>query len=374
MTTTAGRYIQSLAGYRTFVPNRLPPPLTITPELARLIETTIHALGRVEMCRTLLPNIDLLIYSSLQREAIASSTIEGTIASVDELVRFQALETAERQAVREVANYVNALVWGCEQLQTRPISANMMLGLHERLLDDVRGANQAGQFKRLQNYIGSHVEGGINAAIFVPPPPEFVQDLIDDLEAYINAENRESRLVQCALAHYQFETIHPFHDGNGRVGRLLIILQLIQLGLLTAPLIYPSVYFERRRETYYQLLQSVREQSLWEDWLIFFVTGIKNQCDETIQLTQLILDLREQLRQTIINARRKATMNEVLNAFFQHPLRSVREISDHTHLAHTTIQPALDDLSDLGIVEEITGRQRGRMYVCRPILHAIMGG
>ncbi|EFO81785.1 filamentation induced by cAMP protein Fic [Oscillochloris trichoides DG-6] len=320
----------------------------------------------------LLPNVDLLVYGSLRREALASSTIEGTIASVDELIRYQVTELSEREAVREVNNYARALEWGVAQLQHLPISSRLILGLHAILLDEVRGGQTAGIFKNRQNYIGSHPFEPIEHAVFVPPSPDDVPMLISDLERYINKTNQESRIVQCALTHYQFETIHPFNDGNGRVGRLLIVLQMIQLGLLTAPLIYPSVYFERTRQQYYACLQAVRDQSAWDEWIAFFARGMVEQCIETVTLTRTILDLREQFR-TVGHARRRATLNQVLDAFFHEPVRTVRQICDYTKLNHTSIQPALDDLMALNIVYELTGKQKGRVYACRPVLDAIFG-
>jgi Fic family protein len=370
---SSGQYKQSIGGHRTFIPNPLPPWLDLMSALQRQIEDTTHLLGQVEMCRTLLPNANLLIYSSLQREALASSTIEGTIASADELIRFQVSDHSDRQAVREVANYVEALQWGRDQLSSRPLNLNLILGLHERLLAGVRGAGRAGSLKSSQNYIGSSQSAPIDAAVFVPPPPEDVLELMTDLERYLNGDNAEPRIVQCALIHYQFETIHPFHDGNGRVGRLLIILQMIQQGLLSAPLIYPSVYFERNRHEYYSHLQSVRDSNGWQTWIAFFVEGVRQQCQDTITFTQTILQLRERLRTETRSATRRAALQEVLDAFFYEPVLSVRQISERINLLHTSIQPALNDLQAMGIVYEITGKQKGRVYACRPVLDAIFG-
>lgn len=237
----------------------------------------------------------------------------------------------------------------------------------------MRGESQAGRFKARQNYIGSHPDEAIEDAVFVPPPPEKIIDLIKDLESYINSENHEPRVVQCALAHYQFETIHPFHDGNGRVGRLLIILQMIQLGLLSAPLIYPSVYFERTREEYYRRLQEVRDRSDWNGWVNFFARGIKEQCRETIDFTQVILGLRKQMRDDVSGITRRAAVNEVLDTFFMEPVLTVRKIVDRTSMAHNTVQAALNELIEREIVYEITGRQKGRSYACSPVLAAIFG-
>ncbi len=368
-----GVYKISVQGHRTFVPDPLPPSLSLPAAVERQVEEATHLLGQVEMCRTLLPNANLLIYSSLQREALASSTIEGTIASPDELVLYQVSDYSERAAVREVANYREALEWGVEQLAMRPIATVLILGLHERLLEGVRGASSAGRFKDRQNYIGSHPSDPIEHAVFVPPAPEEIRDLIAGLERYINAENREPRVVQCALTHYQFETIHPFNDGNGRVGRLLIILQMIQLGLLSAPLIYPSVFFERTRAEYYQRLQDVRDNGAWDTWIAYFALGITQQCQETISFTRTILSLRQRLLQEVGYVRRRASLRAVLDAFFQEPVLSIRRISEQANMASNSVQTALNELQQLGIVYEVTGRQKGRVYACRPVLDAVFG-
>lgn len=374
MAYTPGAYEVSLQGYETFVPDPLPPPLSLPTAVEKEVEETTHLLGQVEMCRTLLPNADLLTYSSLRREALASSTIEGKVASANELVRFEVSRTSEREAPREVFNYAEALEWGFEQLDTLPLVSRLILGLHERLLWGVRGASNAGRLKEQQNWIGPYPNAPIEEAIFVPCAPEDTPNLMGMLERYLNLENQEPKLVQCALTHYQFETIHPFGDGNGRVGRLLIVLQLIQLGLLSAPLIYPSVYFERNRDKYYGLLQKVRERGEWNEWIEFFVRGVKQQCFETIKFTHHILQLREELHQAVGDVRRRASLSAVLDAFFYDPTLSIQEIQDRANISsYHTVRSALEDLEAQGMVYEITGRQRGKVYACIPVLDAIFG-
>lgn len=374
MAYTPGAYEVSLQGHRTFIPDPLPPMFSLSSAVKREVEDTTHLLGQVEMCRTLLPQADLLTYSSLRREALASSTIEGTIASADELVRFEASESSEREAPREVFNYAQALEWGVEQLDTLPLVSRLILGLHERLLLGVRGASNAGRFKNQQNWIASYSNAPIEEAVFVPCAPEDTLNLMGMLERYLNLENEEPKLIQCALAHYQFETIHPFGDGNGRVGRLLIILQLIQMGLLSEPLIYPSVYFERNRDEYYGLLGLVRERGMWNEWSEFFVRGIKEQCLETIKFTQRILQLRQELHQAIGDVRRRASLSAVIDAFFHDPTLSIQEIQERANISSPhTVRSALEDLTERGIAYEITGRQRGKVYACTPVLDAIFG-
>ncbi len=371
MVTVPGTYKRSPEGHDTFVPLPLPPPdLSLPPSIYRQVEDTAHLLGQVERSRTLV-NADLLIYSSLQREALASSTIEGIIATADELVLFQVSRHFDREAVREVANYSSALEWGVQKMHERPLGAVLILGLHERLMSGVRGAHGAGRFKEHQNHIARGASRDIEDAVFIPSAPTEAPGLIYDLERYIHSENLEPKLVQCALVHYQFETIHPFRDGNGRVGRLLIMLQMIDLGLLSAPLIHPSVYFERTRDEYYQQLQNVREQGMWNEWIEYFVRGIKEQCEETISFTQAILDLLTQLRREIPNVRRRASMVAALEAFFEYPVLTPKQISDQAKMSVGAARTALNELERLEIAREITGRKKGRIYACEPLLDAI---
>jgi len=371
MQLTPGEYRRSSGGYDVFIPAPLPPALKLGRATLAAIEEATHLLGQVEMSRALLPNPELLIYGSLQREAIASSTIEGTVASPDELVLFQAVQREDTAAVREVANYAASLRWGIEQLASLPIASRLILGLHERLMSGVRGGSTAGSYRTSQNYIAPNRGVPIERALYVPPPPEMVQDLMGDLERYINSEQGEPRLVQCALAHYQFETIHPFGDGNGRVGRLIILLQLVQLGLLSAPLIHPSVYFEQSRGQYYWLLQDVRASGAWEDWIAYFVEGIAAQCRESVAFARRVLELQSALKAGIASLRRRAAAGAVLDAFLSIPVMPVSQIRDVTGLATNTVLAALEELQANGIVREMTGRQRGRVYACIAVLDAV---
>ena len=300
--------------------------------------------------------------------------LEGTITTADELVRFQASHHAIRPETRKVANYREALEWGYEEIQKRPLAGSLILGLHARLLRGVRGGSGAGSYKQQQNYIGDRPDDPIDRALFIPPGPTVVPKLVQQLEQYINGENEDPRVVQCALTHYQFETIHPFKDGNGRVGRLIIILQMIQLGLLSAPLIYPSVYFERTISVYYQRLQDVREHGAWDEWIGFFAEGIRQQALETRTFTHVILGLRQNLHDEIGNVSRRASINAVLDAFFQHPVLSLSEVTRQARMARHSAQKAVDLLQEHDIVYEMTGKEKGRVYACRPVLDAIFRG
>jgi Fic family protein len=371
MQKIPGVYKQSSQTYRTFYPNPLPPPLTLSAKAQRVVEEATHLLGQVEMCRTLLPNANLLVYSSLQREALASSTIEGTITSPDALIRYQVGQHPEDEVGHEVANYSQALTWGCDQLPKRPIAYVLIVGLHEQLLHGVRGSGAIGRLKDRQNRIGSDPREPIEAAVFIPPSPDDTVQLLGDLEQYINnQDNKEARVVQCALVHYQFETIHPFNDGNGRVGRLLIILHMMQLGLLSAPLIYPSVYFERQRSAYYDHLQAVRDKAAWHEWIEFFAQGIVDQCHETIAFTRTILALQDSL-QSKAGIRKRATTTAVLNAFFNEPVLSVTAVAEQAHISYNSAQAVIAELEKGKIVRELTGKQKGRIFACDPVLDAI---
>ena len=371
-----GTYQKTPAGHKAFFPNALPPLMDLPNKTIRLIEQATYSLGQVEMCRTLLPNASLLIYSSLQNESLASSTIEGTIASPQELVLFQIGQQSQRQekeAPREVSNYRTALEWGCEQIKTRPISVNVLLGMHALLMHEVRGTTSAGRFKVFQNAIGSQPTDTIEQAVFVPSPPEAVPGLMTDLENYINLDAQESKVVQCALAHYQFETIHPFVDGNGRVGRLLIILQMIQLELLSAPLIYPSVYFERNRQDYYKRLQGIRDNGEWNPWIEFFANGIVEQCKKTLDFTQTILGLRQTIQAEVAHVTRRAAITGVIDAFFRAPVGSIADIAKSANMSINSAQGAVDILKMNNLVIELTGKSWGRVYACRPVINAIFG-
>lgn len=192
-----------------------------------------------------------------------------------------------------------------------------------------------------------------------------------DLERYINSAGAEPKVVRCALAHYQFETIHPFGDGNGRVGRLMIVLHLMGMKLLSAPLIYPSVYFERTREEYYARLQGVRERGEWEAWVRYFSKGVEEQCRETIALARTIRDLQEQLRRGVSHTRRRSSVEAVLGVFFEYPVLTVKEIGDGANISLGAARAALEDLEDMGVAREITGKQKGRVYACEPLLDVI---
>ncbi|HLJ54630.1 MAG TPA: Fic family protein [Chthonomonadaceae bacterium] len=373
MLQKSGTYVRSIEGYRTYIPAALPPNLTrLSPETEEKIEEATFLMGQVKMCRRLLPNANLLIYSSLQREALASSTIEGTIATPEQLVLFQLSQQSDRSEVGEVANYGEALRTGVAQIADRDLTVGFIRSLHQILLTGVRGQQAAGQLKTRQNAIGNPTDT-VDSAAFVPCPPERVAELMEALEQYLTGHNREPKVVQCGLAHHQFETIHPFSDGNGRIGRLLIVLHLIKLGLLDAPLIYPSVYFERTRKQYYASLQGVRETGIWDDWLAYFAEALIESCGSTIAFTEALRSLQDELHARVSDIRARASVVQVLNSLFEEPFQSVRQVADRLNITPKTALNALETLCSHHIAVEVSGRTWKRVYACSAVLNLVFG-
>lgn len=330
----------------------------------------MYLIGQVEMCGRLLPAPEILTYASFFNEAIASSTIEGTIASPEELIRYQAGIKPERLQVIEVANYQNALRTGVDMLATRPITLNLILKLHEILLEGVRGSTAAGRWKQHQNHVGWDIEK--KAPIYTPPPPNLTQDLMSHLELYIHSDAPEAKLVQVALVHYQFETIHPFGDGNGRIGRLLIVLQLLQLKMISSPLIYPSAYFERTKDRYINGLQNVRESGEWVSWIDYFVEAITNQSKATVEVAKLLLTLQRDLKQSVHHIKSHASVSRVLESFFRSPVLTVSDVCNQAGIARNTAKSALAILHEMGLLSAIEGSRNSKIYICSPIFDALV--
>lgn len=328
-------------------------------------------LGQVEGAGRILPSPELLSYATLALESIASSRIEGTVASPDELVLFQLEPSGQSERVREVGNYNNAVQYGVSDVADRPVTLNFILELHAILMTNVRGAKHAGRLKTAQNFIGQRPGDTIEDAIYVPPPPEATPGLVSDFEKYLNMPQSEPALVKHALAHYQFEAIHPFGDGNGRIGRLLIVLGLIQDGLISSPIVYPSVYFDRNRDEYFRLLKEIQQNSAWQEWIDFFLRAIIEQSRSALALIDEISKLRIEVQRSIHGVRRSASAARVIDAFFAHPVRTVSEVASHAGVAVNTARSAVEELVEQHVLREVTGRKSHRAYVCEPIWRAI---
>lgn len=369
----AGTFVKNVDGYWAFVPNRLPPKLELTWDLAREIGRADRKLSELAGTARTLPNPHLLIEPFSRREAVLSSRIEGTIASLSDLLSFEALGTVppDRSDVREVANYVNALEYGLKRVRELPVSLRLMRELHERLMKGVRGESLTpGEFRKRQNWIG---DPGcrIEDASFVPPPVPDMTAALHALEEFIYGESHLPPLVKMAVMHYQFEAIHPFLDGNGRIGRLLIVLLLVTEKLLPQPLLYLSAFFERHRGEYYRLLLEVSQKGNWNEWVVFFLRGVAEQSADAIQRANRLQQLATRYRDKLQVSRASATLSKLADHLFLRPVINVNSAMKILKLSQPAAQANIDKLVREGILAEITRRQRGRVYVAHKIIAVV---
>jgi len=365
----SGRFISSsVAGetYRSFVPNPLPPvpALDLGPDHMALMEKANWALGRLDGLASLLPNTALFIYFYVRKEALLSSQIEGTQSSLSDLLLFESDEVpgVPLDDVMEVSNYIAAMNHGLKRLQEGfPISLRLINEIHGVLLAKGRGSDKTpGEFRRSQNWVGGTRPGN---AMFVPPPAHMVMECMGALENYLHQEDVPT-LIKAALAHVQFETIHPFLDGNGRLGRLLITFLLCASGVLKEPLLYLSLYFKTHREAYYDLLQRVRTEGVWEEWVSFFLQGVLETSEQAVTAARSILTLFEADRIKIEALGRTASSAlRVHQALQKNPILTITNAEKNTGVSYPTASTALKHLQKLGIVRETTGRERNRLFV-----------
>jgi Fic family protein len=366
-----GHYTPTVAGgvaCQAFVPMPLPPlpALDLSGKLQARLNDALIALGRLDAISTLLPDAKLFLYSYVRKEAVMSSQIEGTQSSLSDLMLYEmeGQPGVPMDDVQEVSCYVNALTLGVERIrQGQPISFRLMTEVHQALMTSGRGAQRGpGEFRRNQVWIGGH---RADEATFVPPPANQIADCWAALEQFINdLPEPTAPVIKAALAHVQFETIHPFMDGNGRLGRLLIPLILVEAGVLKEPLLYLSVFFKQYRDSYYRLLQQVRLTGDWEAWLLFFVDAIAataNQAVTTAQeLNQLLAVDKARLAEL---GRLAGSATQILDALFAHPISNIAALTRATGLTAATIGKALDAMENtLGVVHELTGQKRNRVY------------
>jgi Fic family protein len=340
------------AAYHAFVPARLPREYHIRPETIMLLSDADAALGRLAGAGRLLPNPHLLVNAYMTREAVASSRIEGTQASVTEVFDADVLGGSDSSDVREVHNYVTALRHGLNRPgEDFPLSLRVIKEMHELLLTNVRGQDKTpGEFRLSQNWISSS-DNRPDTARFVPPTVENMWRSLDDWEKYLHETPRLPLLIRCALLHYQFETIHPFLDGNGRLGRLFIVLYLVQQHRLPPPLLYLSNYFETRKSEYYDCLQYVRERGEIDEWFNFFLRGIADQANDAVQRAELLADLRERYRMSLTGNRTRAT--EVVDLLFANPIMTVRHVQRMLSISQPGASNLLRLLTSHKIVREV---------------------
>lgn len=373
--SSAGRCLRSVRRptYWAFVPNPLPPNIEVDWELATLLSAANAKLGELSGAGQLLPNPHLLINPFIRREAVTSSRIENTQSGLEELFLFEAdeMQPPAIPDVQEVVNYVRAMEYGIQRMQELPLSSRFLCEIHEILMKGVRGEHATPGFLRTtQNWIGSP-GCTLMDATYVPPPVPDMKQCFSDLEKYIHSDAREPALIQCALVHYQFEAIHPFVDGNGRIGRLLIILMLLEKKLLSQPMLYLSDFFEAHREAYYQSLLDVSQKGNWKAWLTFFLNGVRQQAEEALLTTQNLLTLNEEYRRIAKGPKVPKSVNLLIDRLFGKPIVSISELTKTSGMSYPTVQRGADYLIERGKLREITGKRRNRLFVADEILNII---
>ncbi len=361
VVSTAGEKVKA------FIPNPLPPkpPIEWTPALREKYDQALMALGRLDSVSLLLPDSLLFLYTYVRKEAVLSSMIEGTQSSISDLLlyEFDQAPGVPIDDVREVSNYVAALNYGLTRLaEGFPISLRLLKEMHGILLSKGRGANQTpGEFRRSQNWIGGTRPGN---AVFVPPPPEMLLQCMGDLELFLHDQPESTpALLKTALSHIQFETIHPFLDGNGRLGRLLIALLLCEQKVLRQPMLYLSLYFKTHRQYYYELLNTVRLTGNWESWLEFFAEAVIFTANQAVDTIRQLNDLSKKDQEKISGmGRASASIQQIHNVLLERPIATAGWLAEKTNISPATVNKCLNHLKDLKIIQELTGRKRDRIF------------
>ena len=377
----AGVYLPQPTGYRAFMPAPLPPknpPLNMNdPELLVLLSSADRAIGRLDAATELLPNPDLFVAMYVRKEAVLSSQIEGTQASLIDLLEYESehAKSGTKGDVGEVVNYVKAMNHGLARVRELPPSIRLIKEIHAILIETGRGSNlEPGEFRRTQNWIGP--QGcSLSSASFVPPPPQEIVQLMGALEDYIHAEDSIPPLIKFGLIHAQFETIHPFLDGNGRMGRLLITFLLCWKTILSRPLLYLSSYFKANRSEYYERLQRIRDYGEWEEWLKFFLNGVKETSLQASKTARDIQKMREEHR-ALVSEKMPGSANGLLllDKLFEQPFTSVGALARDIEKSYPVANKLCSRLEQLGLLKELTGQKRNRFYSYQPYLNLLRHG
>ncbi len=363
---------------RAFTPRPLPPdpPIGFHGELQAQLERALLALGRLDSISAILPGTDLFLYAYVRKEAVLSSQIEGTQSTLSDLLLFELEEApgVPLDDVREVSNYVAAMEHGLSRLRGGfPISSRLIREIHQKLLSSGRGSEkEPGEFRRSQNWVGGSRPG---TDVFVPPPPMAIAECMGDLEKFLHADAGLPLILQAGLAHVQFESIHPFLDGNGRVGRLLITILLCNAGILHQPLLYLSLFFKKLRREYYRLLNAVRTEGDWEEWLRFFLQGVAGTAEGAVSTAVRLLELFDEDQLHIRKlGRRSGSALRVQDALKQRPLCTLQELARRSGLSFPSVGTAMEQLARLKIVREVTGKKRNRVYAYERYLKLLSEG
>lgn len=374
----SGEYKVQVGGYKAFIPNPLPPkpPIQLNEELTKKLTQASLYMAKLDGLAFTLPNMDLFISMYVKKEALLSSQIEGTQASLEDIFEFEngmAMENVND--IEEVVNYIKALNYGIERLKTLPMSLRLIKELHEILLNQARGKDKApGELKKTQNWIGSP-GSSVQNALFVPPPPQESLEAMKELEEYMHNDEALPELINCALIHYQFETIHPFLDGNGRVGRLLITLYLYWKGIIDKPLLYLSYYLKKNRQEYYDRLMLVRNKGDYEQWILFFLEGVIETSDLAIKDIKKILELHSEHQRLLWENKISSPLAiVVLESLFYKPIISIGDVQEQFQISHPTASNIIEQFIKLKIIKEITGKKRDKRYAYTRYLEILSQG
>lgn len=369
----AGKLVRAAGGYWAFVPNSLPPRLEWSDKLVSVMSKADIALGTLSGLVETLPNPHLLIYPFIRREAVLSSRIEGTQSSLSDLLLFEATHIEKRGDVKEVQNYVRAMEYGLKRLNELPLSLRFIRELHSVLMEGVRGEHATpGEFRQSQNWIGS-TGATLNKATYVPPPVPDMQECLNQLEKFLYTKNGLPPLVEAALVHYQFEAIHPFLDGNGRIGRLLVTLLLCQRNILSKPLLYLSAFFERHRQEYYDLLLKVSSTGTWQEWIEFFLSAVTEQSMDAVSRSRRLQDLQHSYAQLAREKHLSPTAIQLVELILMKPVLNVRTAEEFLKVTYPGAQKAIKALVEIGMLTETTGRKRGKAYAAKEVLNVLNG-
>lgn len=361
--------MKTIEGYRAFHPSALPPHIEWTEAIAVALADASVLVGRLAGEGRRLPNPHILIRPFVRREAVFSSRIEGTQSTLGELLAAEAGAAVERspEDLREVGNYVVALEYGIRRLKTLPLSLRLVRELHEKLMTGVRGQHATpGEFRRTQNWIGPP-GASLAQATYVPPPPDSLLEHLSAWEKFLH-DRMLPPLVHTALAHYQFEAIHPFLDGNGRVGRLLITLELCERNVLPAPFLYLSAFFDATRADYYRGLRSVSEEGNWSGWLQYFLNGVARQAEDALSRAERANKLLESWRDKLAGDAHAKVAFQLVDLLGANPFLTPRGAQEHLGVAYNTVMRAIGQLQKQDIIKEVSGARRDRVYCAKRLL------
>lgn len=367
MINRSGKIVSQTGGYKAFIPAKLPPgpALRIEGALRNLLSQADMALARLDGMGYFLPNADFFIAMYVRKEALLSSQIEGTQASLEDIFEYESGDKPENiNDVAEVINYIRALNYGMDRLKTLPMSLRLIKEIHGVLMQGTRGGNKTpGEFRKTQNWIGAP-GSTLKDARYIPPPPQEVMKAMGDLELYIHKARKLPVLIDCGLVHYQFESIHPFLDGNGRVGRLLITFYLYFREVLHRPLLYLSYYFKKNRQEYYDRLSMVRDKGDYEQWIAFFLKGVMETADSAVETARKILELQTKHRNLLWKKKLSSPLAVgILERLFQKPYVSVNEVAKEFSISFQAASNLVSQLEDTGILQEITGKKRDKRFI-----------